>query len=696
MEVPPPRPMLLISDDMSVRRRFEAVAAAGGYPVASAPSDREIEGSPPAVIIDVNREDSHMSSALATLGLVSSETPCLLVTDRTEVALPSRPELDRVLGVIRAPWTPEHVGSMLRYALEVKRQRSCRPAPAVRELSILLVEDDDVDVVWICELIAPMSPLVHRARDLRGALDLVEQHPFDLLLCDLGLPDARGIDVVRSLHRTLPDVPLVVITGAPDDAVALQAVRFGAQDCLAKDTLDERTLIRAVSYALERSAIKKEIAFLARHDPLTSLANRVLFKERLERSLVRAERLGEQVAVLLVDLDRFKIINDTFGHELGDHVLCAAAERMTAVVRGYDTVARFGGDEFAIIVDMGASTEAAHEVARRVVAAISKPVVTPRASVTVGASVGVAEYPRDATTGDELVRAADTAMYSAKAAGGSRWAACSNVASLNRKLPARLSARLRRAEVGEDLHLVFQPEVCLHTGATLGWEAMLRARGSSDESAAELIPVLENNGQMLAAGAWVVQEACRALRSCAVDEQRIAINISAAEFAAPDFVNRVLEPILDSGVDPGRLDLELSEACLSRDLPHSVETTRRLAVHGVKVVVDGFGAGPMSMLELRRLRVSGLKLSPQIADDLPLLRAVVGFGHDLGARVCAKGIERDSQLRAIRAASCDSAQGFLFAPPRPELSCDIEFPVINGRLSAHIELPDGRASIPEC
>jgi diguanylate cyclase (GGDEF)-like protein len=371
-------------------------------------------------------------------------TPFLLLSATRD--LPHRvPRIlnDAVVGLLSPPWTAEVATALLAYAKDVRRLRERRLHPTSGDLRVLLVEDDDADAEYIGELLGPLHAHPRRAVRLQEALELVEEHSFDLMLCDLSLPDARGVDVVSALHAVRPGVPIVVITGARDEALAQEVIRIGAQDCLAKGTLDAHGLARSTRHAMERAASEQRIAFLASHDVLTGLANRRLFQAHLEQCLARARRRVEEMSTLFIDLDRFKAVNDSLGHAVGDEVLKTVARRLEAEMRDYDTIARIGGDEFAVVIDAGPSV--ARGISERIIASLSEPVIGPFGQASVGASVGIASFPRSGRDPVTLLRATDRAMYRAKSLGGVAPSAPGTRRSRARRIGRRAASRSRRS-----------------------------------------------------------------------------------------------------------------------------------------------------------------------------------------------------------------------------------------------------------
>lgn len=289
-------------------------------------------------------------------------------------------------------------------------------------IKALLVEDNDIDAQLTQDLLSEWSIeefRITRVKTLGEGLTLLSRERFDAVLLDLSLPDAFGLPTVRQVHATCPTIPVVVLSGVSDQNLALQAVQQGAQDYLVKGQGHPELLARAVRYAIERKRSEEHLTYLAQYDHLTGLVNRTLFRDRLVQAMARTKRLQQPIGLMLLDLDRFKAVNDTFGHDMGDELLKAVTERLKVCVREVDTVARMGGDEFTIILEGVLSEQNILTVATRITESIAAPFELKGHHISIGVSIGITIYPQDDHTIDELLKHADTAMYRAKQQGGS-------------------------------------------------------------------------------------------------------------------------------------------------------------------------------------------------------------------------------------------------------------------------------------
>jgi len=680
-------------------------------------------------------------------------------------------------------------------------------AKAIRK--ILLVEDNPGDARLLREMLgeqgAAYAELTH-VPSMHEAERHFPHHPVDLVLLDLGLPDAHGLEALRRVRAAAPRCAVVVLTGIDDESLGASVLQEGAQDYLVKGRIETRGLHGAMRYAMERKALEetlsdekeraqetlncigdavactdgagrltflnqtaekmtgwawreaegrpmdevfrimdadtraaipnplevaagrdrtvnlppnavllrrdgtevpiedsaapihdrdgspagavivfrdvsarramvRQMAHSAHHDDLTGLPNRVLFNDRLRQAIAMILRGGGQVAVLFLDLDGFKHINDSLGHSRGDQLLQSVAQRLTACVRATDTVSRQGGDEFVVLLADGASGEDAAITARRMLQAVAEPHVVGDLDLHITASIGVSVSPGDGMDPETLVKNADTAMYQAKENGRQGFQFFKpemNVRAVERQ---SIEEGLRRALERNEFALHYQPRVNLNTGAVSGAEALIRwahpARGWVPPS--QFIPVAEDCGLILPIGNWVLREACRQAR--AWTDARLAfgsvgVNISAMELRADGFEAGVLAALEATGLDPSALEIELTESALMKQAEKTASILHALRGRGVKVAIDDFGTGYSSLSYLRKFPIDSLKIDQsfvrQIAavdSDTRIVAAVIGMGRSLEMRVVAEGVESAAELAFLRKHQCDEGQGYLFRHP---------------------------------
>jgi diguanylate cyclase (GGDEF)-like protein len=416
---------------------------------------------------------------------------------------------------------------------------------------------------------------------------------------------------------------------------------------------------------------RDQLTHIAMHDTLTGLANRHAFSTTLESECQKLQRYGRPFALLMVDLDRFKPINDTLGHPVGDLVLQKVGGRLARAVRGGDMVARIGGDEFAIIAFGVADVAQAGQLAGRVVEILSRPFIVDGNVAELGGSVGIALAPRHGTQAEELVQHADVALYSAKRAGKNRY--CQFEPAMMDAMQRRrfLEIDLRRACMREEFTVAYQPIIESASGKITGAEALLRwnCAGRGDVSPAEFIPIAEDLGLVSRIGAGVLQQACRDATSWPRD-LNIAVNVSPVQLLDPRLPQIVAQALQESGLDAARLELEITETALLGDDEAALRTLNQLCELGVKISLDDFGTGYSSLSYLHRFPISRIKIDQSFVQKLPqdpgsasIVRAIAQLGESLDMQVTAEGIETEEQLSFISEHGCDHVQGFLLSRP---------------------------------
>jgi diguanylate cyclase (GGDEF)-like protein/PAS domain S-box-containing protein len=678
---------------------------------------------------------------------------------------------------------------------------------------VLLVEDNPGDARLLREIFNEQGPpgaeLIHLASMSEAESYLVD-HAVDIVLLDLGLSDARGLETVRRARIAAPHVPLVVLTGLDDESLAALALQEGAQDYLVKGQSDtygsSRGLLRALRYAVERKALEEalfaekeraqvtlnsigdavictdvsgnvtflnvvaekltgwtrqgaagrpmaevfrvldgarsevtskpapidqnridgvppnrilvrgdglvipiedcvapihdregqvtgtvvvfrdvsaaramatQIAYSAQHDFLTGLPNRMLLNDRIGQAIALSARRSGKVAVLFLDLDGFKYINDSLGHPVGDRLLKSVAKRLVGCVRRSDTVSRQGGDEFVVLLSELRSAEDAAVSARRMLRAVANAHSVDQHDLHITTSIGVSVYPNDGGDAEALIKNADTAMYQAKENGRQSYqffAPAMNVRAVERQ---SVEENLRRALKHQEFKLQYQPKVDLNAGRITGAEALLRwnhpTRGLI--SPGRFIPVAEECGLILPIGAWVLREACTQARiwlDHGLNFTTMAVNVSAMEFREDDFLRGLFGILDETGLGPEYLELELTESVLMKRAESTASILQVLRDRGVKVSIDDFGTGYSSLSYLRKFPVDSLKVDQSFVrqigtagDDTTIVTAIIGMARSLKLRVVAEGVETLEELEFLCAHHCDEAQGYYFSRPLP-------------------------------
>jgi diguanylate cyclase (GGDEF)-like protein/PAS domain S-box-containing protein len=700
---------------------------------------------------------------------------------------------------------------------------------------LLLVEDNPGDARVLREMFkeegSPDTELTH-VMSLSEAEAYLAERAVDIILLDLGLPDAQGLSAVRRAQAAASRVPLVVLTGLDDESVAAQALQEGAQDYLVKGQIETRGLLRALRYAIERKImeealfVEKEraqvtlgcigdavactdvsgrVTFLnavaekmtgwsseeavgraiaevcrildsasrepipsprdiareeapplhssfllirrdgreipiedsiapirdrqgkasgavivfrdvsaaramalqiihnAQHDFLTGLPNRALLNDRVNQAIGLSSRHGTKGAVLFLDLDGFKHINDSLGHPVGDKLLQSIAGRLVDCLRGSDTVSRQGGDEFVVLLSEVEHAEDAAILARRILQSVSDPHLIDKHDLHITTSIGVSVYPDDGLDAETIVKNADTAMYQAKENGRDGYQffePAMNVRAVERQ---SIEESLRRALERREFQLHYQPKIDLRTGKITGAEALVRwnhpVRGAVPP--AQFISVAEDCGLILPIGNWVLREACRQTRAwldAGLPLTTIAVNISAVQLRNDRFVDGVLGILDDTGLDPSRLELELTESVLMKHVESTELILNRLRAKGVQLAVDDFGTGYSSLSYLRKFSIDTLKIDQTFVrqittspEETTIVAAVISMGRSLKLRVVAEGVETEAELAFLRAQQCDEAQGFYFSRPVVPEQFEKLFQIVAARPTRPSFAPDKMA-----
>ena len=552
---------------------------------------------------------------------------------------------------------------------------------AVGELRVLLLEQDARAVSGlrrqVRHLPGAMTVVYQVVAKLSAALAQLSGHKFDAVMVSVQLADVDVVDAVRDLHAVDSALPIIVLTPAADDPAVAAALAAGADDYLEVGLDDGALLLKTLRYAIERKHTSRHLAFLSQFDKLTGLANRELFRDCVQQAVRRAGHSMRLVAVISLDVDRFKSINESFGHGAGDELLVTVAYRISASVRKGDTIARTGSDEFAILLENLQDQREVEPLCQKILNGLSEPIFVRGEEISVTASIGVSFCPGDAADVAELLRKADNAMNRAKKDGRGRFCVFSPALQAACDDNMQMEAALRRALTDDALFLCYQPKLSLQTGQVVGAEALLRWRHPrlGVVMPGRFVPLAEDSGLIIPIGEWVLRRACEDLRrwrEMGFEDLTVAVNLSTQQFRHGD-LGRVVEKVLEeTGADPNQLVLEITESLLLDDDENSRAQLDALKGMGIAVYLDDFGTGYSSLSYLKRFRIDGLKIDRSFVHDLPgnpdeeaITRAIIALGRALRLGVIAEGVESRAQLDLLVREGCDAVQGFLFSQPLP-------------------------------
>jgi len=448
----------------------------------------------------------------------------------------------------------------------------------------------------------------------------------------------------------------------------------------------------------ERKRLETKVQFQATHDALTGLANRTLLLDRLNQAIAQTTRSERGVWVILIDLDRFKSVNDSLGHKAGDIVLTAISERLRTIVRDSDTVARLGGDEFVLVLPEIGESKLSANTLLRIMQTISSPIPIGEKEFSFNCSMGVAAFPNDGDTAAQLIERADIAMYRAKETGRGKFQFFT--AEMNERLieRMRIEEAMRDAIEREEFELAYQPQVDLQTGLVIGAEALIRWRHPELGlvSPARFIPLAEETGLIIPIGQWVLHTACKQTvewERAGLGKLRMAVNLSARQFTQPELVESIAGALDEVGLDAEQLEIELTEGLVMTDVENAIETLHDLKKLGVQLAIDDFGTGYSSLSYLKRFPIDVLKIDQSfvrditnLADQATIVQTIISMAHNLGLRVIAEGVETEVQLAYLRRYYCHEIQGYYFSKPLPA----VEFAqLLKEKKTLQVELADG-------
>jgi diguanylate cyclase (GGDEF)-like protein len=564
---------------------------------------------------------------------------------------------------------------------------------ATRRAGILIIDDDEQIRNLLCSMLELDYDCV-TVGSAEEAINLLKVIKFELVISDINMGGISGLDLVPYVVKENPETVVVMISGQHTIDAAIQAMRAGAFDYVTKP-FDVRQVEDAMQRALAHQQLlenKKyheqglqelvhhrtaEIERLAYFDTLTDLPNRLLFEDRLTQAIKHAQKDNQAVGALLLRIDRFKEIDDTLGHAIGDRLLRAIAGRIRKTIDERETLARFKSDDFALLITDIHGSEDVLQVLKELVEPLRAPFVLDAHELYVTASLGLSVYPVDGKTSDELLKHAGVALNRALSLGGNNYQFYRSEMNARALERLKMEGDLRRGIENGELRLHYQPQIDLSTNKILGAEALVRWQHPKLGliAPAKFIPMAEDTDLIVPLGEWCLREGCRQLRSwqkSGLTKLRVSVNVSPNQFHQKNFVETVGQVLSETEIDPQTLQLEITESSLIQDADNVVTRLRELKEMGLMVAIDDFGVGYSSLGYLKQLPIDMLKIDRSFVsdatsdpDDAALIMAIITLAHNLRLKVMAEGVETDEQLRFLRLLRCDEGQGYLFGKAQP-------------------------------
>ena len=550
-----------------------------------------------------------------------------------------------------------------------------------QKIELLLIEDNPADVRMTGILLDDTAPgafcITQVERLNEGLQRLAGPARFHAILLDLSLPDSQGLLALSEIVSAAPSIPIIVLSGYDAEEICLQAVQAGAQDYLIKGQSDGHLLVRSIRYAIERKQAEEQMRYLATHDTLTGLPNRILLSDRLAQAISKARHDGNQIAVLHLGLDRFKAVNDTLGHAAGDALIGLVARRLLSRAREIDTTARVGSDEFILMLTAIRQTEDVARMAQDVLESFGDPFTIGQTQIFSTASIGVTLYPTDGETPSRLLENASAAMNRAKLSGRNNYQYYSPAMHAHAFVQMEMVDGLRHALARGEMQVHYQFITDIACQRIGGVEALIRwqRNGTSFSSPDEFIPLAEETGLIVSIGEWVLRTACaqnRAWRDAGFAPMRVAVNLSPVQIHKNDMVQTIKNVLTESNLPADGLEIEITEGTIMKDIDATVAVLRSLRDMGVSISIDDFGTGYSSLKYLQRFPAHTLKIDKSFVQNLSdnprstaIVRTIITLADNLSLRVVAEGVETLDQLQQLRSMGCSHIQGYLLCRPMP-------------------------------
>lgn len=549
------------------------------------------------------------------------------------------------------------------------------PRPAAG--NIIIADDDPSILLLLRHILADMNYDVSEARSGMEAIEMCREHQYDLAIFDLVMPDVDGISACREVTFQISSPPpVLIITSLDDDASVSRAFEAGAIDYVTKP-INWSVFKQRVKRLVDSEQTNQKVKRLEFHDVLTGLPNRALLLDRLESATFRAQRNNSMSALMMVDIDNLKLINETLGHHNGDKIIQSVASRLSSSIRDTDTLSRSGGDEFNLIIENIKTLEDVGLLAAKFSDIIEHRLTIMDQEIHIKASIGISVYPQDGKDIGSLLSNSDAALYRAKEQGGNAYEFYSPELGKQANRRLKLENNLRRAIEADELVVYYQPKIDLSSNIANGMEALVRwdhpTQGIIPPD--EFIPIAEETGLIIPLGKLVIEKACAQFKQWQNDNipvTNISINVSARQFKEQDLVTLLKQTLASNELDATHIEIELTESTLLHSEGHAESTLNQLHDMGITISIDDFGTGYASLAYLKRLPIDILKIDKSFTDgilhdpdDIAIINAIYGLAKGLGLKLVAEGIETIEQLERVKSIGVDYGQGYFWSPPRP-------------------------------